>query len=377
LRADDLDLNANVKLDYDAFLDSIARHFPGGGVEPILLFETSRGCWWGEHQRCTFCGLNGPSLCFREMTPAAAVEQIRSLYRYAGRCRVLESVDTVLPRDYLGQVMPQLQPPPGLKIQYEVRATLHEPELRTLCESGVTVLQPGIESLSTDTLKLMHKGTTAFQNIRFLKACARLPVTVGWNLLIFSPGESESTYERYLRLIPLLTHLHPPQSASLIGFVRFSRYFDDPGRYGLDLRPEDHYGLTFPFDEVALSRVAVKFVDAGAETAKMESWLARLNATVARWRTRWLNEDRRGESRLCVAEDGPRKLIYDSRNGLAVHHVLTPELLEFLDYLETPRTMVEISRIRPALDSESHLPWLRERGLLFEEGDRAMGLVIL
>ena len=376
-RPDDLDLNVNVKLDYDAFLDSLARHFPGGGVEPILLFETSRGCWWGEHQRCTFCGLNGPSLCFRDMKPAAAVEQIQSLYRYASRCRFMESVDTVLPRDYLEQVMPSLHPPAGLKIQYEVRATLREPELRTLSEAGVTVLQPGIESLSSDTLKLMHKGTTAFQNIRFLKACAKLPVTVGWNLLIFSPGEPESTYERYLQLIPLLTHLHPPQSASLIGFVRFSEYFDHPDRYGLDLRPEDHYGLTFPFDAAALSRVAVKFYDAGADTARMGSWLARLNVAVNGWRARWMNSDHRGESRLCIAEDGARKLIYDSRSGTPIHHVLTSELLDLLTYLEAPRSAAETSRDRPASDGETHLPWLRERGLLFEEGDRAMGLVIL
>ena len=26
-----------------------------------ILFESARGCWWGEKQHCTFCGLNGSS----------------------------------------------------------------------------------------------------------------------------------------------------------------------------------------------------------------------------------------------------------------------------------------------------------------------------
>ena len=34
-------------------------------------------------------------------------------------------------------------------------------------DAMVLEVQPGIESLSTSTLKLMRKGTTAFQNIRF------------------------------------------------------------------------------------------------------------------------------------------------------------------------------------------------------------------
>lgn len=27
--------------------------------ETSILYESSRGCWWGEHHKCTFCGVNG------------------------------------------------------------------------------------------------------------------------------------------------------------------------------------------------------------------------------------------------------------------------------------------------------------------------------
>lgn len=373
IKGDELDINANLMLDYDAFLDSLDRNFPGGGVQPVLLFETSRGCWWGERQRCTFCGLNGASLCFKAMTPENAVRQIQSLFRYASRCSFLESVDTVLPLGYMEKVMPSLHPPPGLKIQYEVRATLGAAELSALCQAGVTVLQPGIESLSSATLKLMRKGTSAFQNLAFLKACTRFPMTLGWNLLIFSPGEKEETYERYLRLIPRLTHLHPPQAVSLIGFVRYSEYFDHPANYGLELRPEDHYYLTFPFEAEAIPRIAVKFHDVHADVPSMEAWLRRLNAAVNQWRVRWLNEDHRQESRLCLAEDGTT--LYDSRDGSAAVHRLDAVTCALLKYLESPRKEGDVQASFPGEDGAKALAFLRERGMVFEEEGRMLSLV--
>ena len=58
-------------------------------------------------------------------------------------------------------------------------------------------VQPGIESLATPTLKLMRKGTTAFNNIRFLADCAVEGVKPVWNLLVGFPGELAETYEAY------------------------------------------------------------------------------------------------------------------------------------------------------------------------------------
>jgi len=375
----ELDINTPLPLDYRPFLDSLDRAFPGGGVQPVLLFETSRGCWWGERQRCAFCGLNGPELRHRAMQPERAVAQIRALFPYAGRCALLAAVDTILPRHYVAEVLPALQPPPGLKIQYEVRPQFSAAELQALCAAGVTVLQPGIESLCTATLQRMHKGTTAFQNIRFLKACSRFPLEIGWNLLIHAPGEDAAVVARYLDLIPRLTHLHPPQSASLVGFVRYSEYFEQARAHGLELRPEDHYRLTFPFDAAALGRIAVKFYDARADAERQADDLRRLNAAIAAWRTRWLNADGRGEARLCRVRDGDRTLVYDSRPGAAVQYPLTPRTAAVLDQLEQPRSAADLAAAVPGLapaDAGQELAWLRARGLLFEEDGRQLSLLV-
>jgi len=358
----DLDINTDLPLDYDSFLDSLGRSFPKGTVEPVLLFETSRGCWWANKQVCTFCGLNGPLLTYRAMSTAKALAEFDALFQYVPRCKFFSGADTILPGNYLKDVIPSLRPPTGVKIQYELRAQFREEELAQLCAAGITVLQPGIESLSTATLKLMKKGISAFQNLRFLKACSKFPVEVGWNLLIYSPGESEETYERYLRLIPLLTHLHPPQAVSLIGFVRFSEYFAHAREFGLELRPEEHYRLTFPFDESALEHIAMKFYDVHAPVEKQSDWLVRLNAAVARWRTRWLNQ-----ARLCLVRDGDTTLVYDSRSGTSVQYPLDATMLAALKLLEQPRTAAEVGE---------PLAFFRERGLVFEEDGRYLSLVI-
>ncbi len=374
ITGEELDINAELRLDYDSFLDSLDHVLPEGAGERVLLFETSRGCWWAAKQVCTFCGLNGPSLTYRAMKPERALAEFNTLFKYAPRCNFFSGTDTILPSNYLKDVIPSLRPPAGVKIQYELRAQFREEDLEKLCAAGITVLQPGIESLSTATLKLMKKGISAFQNLRFLKACAKFPVEVGWNLLIYSPGESEATYERYLRDMPMLTHLHPPQGVSLIGFVRYSEYFARAKEFGLELQPEDHYRLTFPFDEPALARVALKFRDVKAPVEQQSDWLQRLTAAADRWRALWLNQ-----ARLCLAQDGGATFVYDSRSGTPIQHRLDATMQAVLELLESPQGASDIAARLPQLpatDVERALAFFREHGLVFEEGGRYLSLVI-
>jgi len=41
---EELSIDVPIDLDYRHFLDNVAHNFPDGQVEPVLLFETSRGC---------------------------------------------------------------------------------------------------------------------------------------------------------------------------------------------------------------------------------------------------------------------------------------------------------------------------------------------
>ena len=278
LLGEDSDINDLIPLDYSGFLDQLDARFPGGEVAPVLLFETSRGCWWAERSVCSFCGLNGLQMKHRALSPENAIKHLESLYQYVPRCRIFMCVDTILPKRYVRDVFASLSPPPEMTMYYELKVDISERQLGILVNAGVRAFQPGIESLSTDTLKLMQKGTTAFRNLMFLKSCSPHPVHLDWNLLIFSPGESESVYATTLALMPSLYHLAPPNGTFPISFARFSRYCDDPASFGLELKPQDYYGLTYPFDEASIENLAYHFIDSKADTACVDSWLQRMNA---------------------------------------------------------------------------------------------------
>ncbi len=373
----DLDINRVVPLDYGAFLDRLEREFPGGEVRAMLLFETSRGCSWGEKVACTFCGLNGTAMRYREMLPGKALGYIREVLDHVPRCRFYLAVDTIVPGGYFGEVFPRLEAPEGVAMMYEVRSDLGEEELEALWGAGVYVIQPGIEALSTGTLKLMRKGTTAFGNIRFLKRCLRHPFRIEWNLLIGSPGEGEEVYEKYLSDLPLLWHLHPPGGAFPISFDRFSQYFERPGEWGLELRPHEYYGYAYPWEESVLAKVAYHFVEAGGDGGRLGVWLDRLNKAVARWWERWDGGGGAMRARLKLERVGGGYRICDSRGGEEVGYAVGDKTVQMLEYLELPRRMREVGAHFGEEAAEREVAYLRERGLIFEERGRMMGLATL
>src|SRR5262245_20043624 len=81
--------------EFDSFFAALDRSASGLGILPRLLVETARGCWWGAHDHCTFCGLNGASLAFRSKSPERALAEIRTLYERHG-IPTLSVVDNIL-----------------------------------------------------------------------------------------------------------------------------------------------------------------------------------------------------------------------------------------------------------------------------------------
>src|SRR5215471_16130009 len=169
---EELSIDDPIELNYDDFLRTFTNNFPNNAAAPVLLFETSRGCWWGERAHCTFCGLNGESMGYRAMSPLRALDQFTNLFKYGPSVDMFEAVDNILPKSYLTDVLPKLTPPSGAHLFYEVKADLSEGDVEVLAKARVTRIQPGIESLATSTLKLMKKGTTVFQNLVLLKNCS-------------------------------------------------------------------------------------------------------------------------------------------------------------------------------------------------------------
>lgn len=126
---EELDIDTPIELNYDSFVRRLQRYLPADGIKPILPFETSRGCWWGQRAHCTFCGLNGASMGYRAMKPELAIQQFKSLFQYSGKVSRLAAVDNILPKNYLEQVLPLLETPKNMEIFYEVKADLSEQDI--------------------------------------------------------------------------------------------------------------------------------------------------------------------------------------------------------------------------------------------------------
>lgn len=362
--------------DFKASFDRMNENAPDDMVEPEIFFETSRGCWWGERAHCTFCGLNGQTMAYRAMAPENALRQFEWLFGHAPWATKYCCTDNIMPMQYITDVFPKLSPPKGSVIFYEVKVGLDQQDMDVLAQAGVNKVQPGIEALATATLKLMRKGTSSFQNIQFLKNCLSLSISPAWNLLIGFPGELESTYEKYARDLPLLSHLPPPTGCYPVRFDRFSPYFDKATDYGLALEPVDYYRLAYPFPADALRDLAYYFADcnASAYAVAAAKWLGPLGEQIGQWQARWAQGAECPVLRVDRDEDW---IVTDSRSGALRRYALDPNAARLLLHLNRPRRLDGLSADLPDLpDLDGTLAELRARGLVFTDGDRVMNIAV-
>ena len=286
-------------------------------IRPDLLIETSRGCWWGEKNHCTFCGLNGQTMQFRGKSAERVFQELSYLSKTYGLNRI-ECVDNILDMKYLKTLFPKLiESDLQLELFYETKANLKWYQLSTLQAGGVRSIQPGIESLSNEVLRLMRKGCTSVQNLQLLRWCEELGISVAWNILFGFPGESASEYEHMAHLIPLLTHLQPPASCTPFRLDRFSPNFTYAEQFGLTrVRPMHSYYYVFPLGRQDLEKLAYFFEFDYGDRRDPIAYTRALIREVQRW---WAchavpDEDR---PRLDLLQTEDAVLVTDSR-GCAV-----------------------------------------------------------
>ncbi len=282
------------------------------GVDVFLPFETSRGCWWGMRQHCTFCGLNTKSMTYRSKSPERALKEIRGLYELYGTGR-FACVDSILDMKFFRTLLPMLRDSElDLKVFYEIKANLRRDQLRLLADAGVTLLQPGIEHLSTEVLGLMHKGTTYRRNVNFLKWARESDLTIFWSILYGFPGEEESYYEAVAERIPSLYHMYPPKHLVKVRVDRFSPLFDQAAELGLNrVVPARGYRHVYPFEEAALRNFAYHFEgeDEQRDPRLDERIVELLGERIREWNHRFFQHG----ARLDFVASGRRVLIRDTR----------------------------------------------------------------
>ncbi len=227
---------------------------------PVVLFESSRGCWWGEKSHCTFCGLNGNSMLHRSKSALRALDEIKFLkkkYQING----LFVTDNILDMSYFKDFVPALaESNLDLRLFYEIKSNLNKQQLTLLKEANIVDLQPGIESLNTHVLDLMKKGVKSIQNVQLLKWCKEFGIKPIWNLIWGFPGETNEDYDKTTELVAKISHLAPPNSISKLRLDRFSPNFNFPEKFGLKkIYPYHSYNYIYPFEEKILFNLCYFF----------------------------------------------------------------------------------------------------------------------
>lgn len=249
-----------------------------------IPFESARGCWWGERHHCTFCGLNGTAMQFRAKSPERVFDELaQQARRY--RSFYFESVDNILDVDYLTKLLPALvSSGSDYEIFYEVKGNISRAQLKLMAQAGLNRIQPGLESLSSNVLRLMRKGVRAAQNVNVLRWARYYGIDVAWNVLWGFPGETAQDYADQAEVAPHLLHLQPPASAGRIWMERFSPLFADEDKLRWR-RPERSYHHVYP-SVVELARVAY-FFDYELAEPLPDSAYEGLRTAVADWSHAW------------------------------------------------------------------------------------------
>lgn len=294
--------------DYDDYFEQLGESSLNIPEKPTLLFETSRGCWWGEKLHCTFCGLNGATMTFRSKSAKRALDELVYLTNRHPGCGV-NVVDNILDMKYFKTLIKLLaEGDYDFGLFYEVKANLRKDQLRLLRKAGVKTIQPGIESLSDNILKIMRKGVTALQNIQLLKWCSELDIKAVYNIIWGFPGESPDDYEKMLKLIPLITHLRPPVGAGTIRIDRFSPNFNQHRELGFaKLTPFPAYDYVYPLDPQAVYNLAYFFVPECENLTIERSTTRYLSEKIKKW------EKTYGRSELFFMDKRTQLLIWDLR----------------------------------------------------------------
>jgi ribosomal peptide maturation radical SAM protein 1 len=363
--------------DYDDYFEQLTA--TGLKVDtPILLFETSRGCWWGEKQHCTFCGLNGATMVFRSKSAQRAIDELTYLTDRHPGCAV-NAVDNILDMKYFGTFITALaEKRHDFGLFYEVKSNLKKHQLEMLHAAGVKKIQPGIESLSDAVLRIMRKGVTALQNVQLLKWCAELGIDPCYNLIWGFPGETADDYREMNELIPLIQHLRAPEGAGIIRIDRFSPNFNDSVALGFgSVIPVPAYQWVYPFAADVLANLAYFFIPSNDEPYFDTTASKDLSDRIRSWK------DLAGRSELFFLDKDSQLLIWDFRTDAKERLVVLDECDRFLylacdevkspgqvlnAWLGTSSLSLKESDIRNRLDS------FVSRGLMITQLDHYLSL---
>lgn len=381
------DLDQSPMPDYSDFVKEAERAGIHKKLRIKLSFESSRGCWWGAKQHCTFCGLNGQTMAFRKKSATRVYDEILQI---AGqyRCLTLTAVDNILDMGYFKQLLPRLaEADLDLNIFYEVKANLTREQVRKLAASGIKKIQPGIESFNSELLRLMRKGCTGIQNVQLLKWCLEFGIDPAWNILYGFPGEHAGQYQDLPQLLRMLFHLRPPAGITPVIFERFSPYHFEKEKFKLSLTPFPLYQMIYPEHLIDYEKVAYYFHGKWEEQKDDPQVYIRPSVEAyEEWQRHWQDNKiffyyEKGPGFLTLHDNRPLQPGADVKVRILNLNEKQAKVYLFCDEIRSfsaiQQMLNENFENAPSEDrTRIMLEQFVDRGLMFREGDRYLSLAV-
>lgn len=345
-----------------------------------LLFESSRGCWWGERHHCTFCGLNGETMKHRSKSYKRVISELEHFRKHYDGYTV-SVVDNILDMGYFKNLIPEMKEKnKKYDLFYEVKSNLKKHQLEALSDIGIRMIQPGIESLSTDVLKEMNKGVTALQNIQLLKWSKEVGILPIWNFLWGFPNEDPGQYEYMATFVDKIFHLSPPKSFATIRIDRFSPNHFDYRAKGYDkIFPYPSYEHVYSgVHKESIKNLAYFFDYESKNKEKVPEYTKSLVCKIREWNLAF------EESELFYVDFSAFVLICDTRtsNRTRIYRIgnLYSNILKLTDRAIPYRELISILTNDfnfSIFEIEQAIDVLAENDLIILDDSKVLSLVIL
>ena len=350
----------------------------------FTALETSRGCWKAQKMLCTFCGLNNREIRFRRMSTQRVMACLDHL---AGRypLRRFQLADRILPKAFFQDLFPWLgEKPLGDNVEFwaESRTTLSRRQVALMAAAGVIYVQAGIESLSTNMLKCVRKAVTAIKNVHFLKLCRTYGIYALWNLLIRVPGEKQRDYDQMAALIPKIVHFTPPfWGTRMVEMQRFSRYFNEPGRWADHIRPWPYYRGLYPENRIDIGKVAYFFDADWKDVLDDRQAYRELIRKTDGWIDTWRFSSKLPALTFENLPDGRMSLVDTRQPGRVYTYTLEPGEADVYRTIDDPGAVqklmrLPIGRMMSKRQVREILSSFVAEGLAISEGGRYLGLAL-
>jgi ribosomal peptide maturation radical SAM protein 1 len=351
-----------------------------------LPVESSRGCWWGQVKHCVFCGIDDETMKFRHKTPERVFAMLEAMRCTYGDFEFRFS-DYILPKPYFDHLLPRLAAlNPPYRLKCEIKANQTPERVSALARAGFKEVQPGIESFSSDVLKLMDKGVTGIQNVSLLKHGYLNEIVIHYNFLFGIPGETADHYRELRQNFPRLYHLTPPVSRSEAIVTRFAPLQNNPDRFGFTVKPVHHRCYDVLFSQDTLARTGFSLDDYAYYFARhrdfSDEMLVLYHQCIAQI-NHWKAQHRDREVTLDYEDDGDRLRVRDSRYGDETVTCLGG--VARATYLACDAAPALLKDLVPPVCNEfecaadevmAAVDLLDDRRLIWRERDRILGLAV-